>query len=307
MADRELDELIRSLDGLPVAAAITDLKTRHILAVNAPGAAFMDMSADDLVGTDVVRCLRPDYQEAARKGFQALADRVIDGYQARRVLVSMSGVESPVLASGRRVEWSDREVVVWIFLPDGAGGGALDTLLAGTPNIVLALTDHDWQIEYISADVATLLDPDEARSGFPLLGLVRPSAAGEFLAAAARAVADRAAVTVLTTMHAAPKKWEARSCLIVPMSGDDPPRLGVVISAPSSADISSSQPPGVHRHLSQAALDMRTSRTLRALPALSRLPGGQSLSSRQIEIVSRLASGQRIADIAKSMYLSPST
>jgi DNA-binding CsgD family transcriptional regulator len=48
-------------------------------------------------------------------------------------------------------------------------------------------------------------------------------------------------------------------------------------------------------------------KVLDTLPALSRLPHGSELSARQTEILARLVAGQRPADVARSMFLSPST
>jgi DNA-binding CsgD family transcriptional regulator len=42
-------------------------------------------------------------------------------------------------------------------------------------------------------------------------------------------------------------------------------------------------------------------------PALAQLPQGSELSARQTDTVARLAAGQRVSDIARSMFLSPST
>jgi DNA-binding CsgD family transcriptional regulator len=57
----------------------------------------------------------------------------------------------------------------------------------------------------------------------------------------------------------------------------------------------------------QCALEARAAQTLDALPALARLPHGSELSARQTEIVARLVAGQRPSEIARSMFLSPST
>ena len=95
--------------------------------------------------------------------------------------------------------------------------------------------------------------------------------------------------------------------MIVPLCEHQPPRLGVVISAVAStrADLSSGSQ--LDEQLRQAVIAARAVQTLDALPALAQLPPGSELSARQTEIVARLAAGERSADIAGSMFLSPST
>jgi DNA-binding CsgD family transcriptional regulator len=86
-----------------------------------------------------------------------------------------------------------------------------------------------------------------------------------------------------------------------------PPRLGVVISAGPTAATLDGPENQLNEYVRQAALEARAVRTLDALPALARLPHGSELSARQTEIVARLVAGQRPADIARAMFLSPST
>jgi DNA-binding CsgD family transcriptional regulator len=94
---------------------------------------------------------------------------------------------------------------------------------------------------------------------------------------------------------------------MVPMCEHDPPRLGVVLSAaPPEADLGGDGTL-VHPDLIQTALEARASQALSALRPLARFPAASDLSARQIEIVSRLVSGERIVEIAEGMYLSPST
>ena len=93
---------------------------------------------------------------------------------------------------------------------------------------------------------------------------------------------------------------------MVPMCEHQPPRLGVVISAgPPAASPGAGTP--VDDQVRHAAFEARAAHTLDALPALARLPHRGELSARQIEIVSRAVAGERSGDIARSMFLSPST
>jgi len=300
------DELIRSLEGLPVAAMLTELSSHTFIAVNDRAAALFGSPARDLVGSDLLTHIHPSDRDAVRAAYAAMVAKVIDGYQVRRRIVTPAGTQLTLSVWGRRVENPDGLYGLWVLVPGPEPAADADSFMMGESEIVLAVTDHDWLIECMNADAGLLGARGSELRGFPLLGLVHPSAAVEFLAAAARTAADHLAVTLLTRMRAGRDEWTERYCLMVRMCEHQPPRLGVVISAapPAASDLPRSPIGDQVRH---AALEARAAHTLDALPALARLPHGSELSARQIEIVSRLVAGQPSGEIARSMFLSPST
>lgn len=75
MADAGRDELIRSLEELPVAAILTELSTHTFVAANDAAAAVFG-SAAKLRGTDVLERIEPHDREAAKAAYKALADKV---------------------------------------------------------------------------------------------------------------------------------------------------------------------------------------------------------------------------------------
>ena len=308
MASTDWDELISSLDALPVAAILTNLATREFVAVNERAAAIFGTLAERLVGTDVMAHIHPQDREAARSAYAAMAGKMIDGYQVQRRVLAPNGEEQTVAVSGRRVEGPDGPYGLWVLVPTSERAPPADLLLmSGATAVVLAVTDHDWQIEYMSADADLLGVHGSELRGFPVIGLVHPSVASEFLDAAARSATEHLAVTVLTRMRAGNDRWEDRHCLVVPICEHQPPRLGIVISAaPSAAELDRTAT-ALDAHVRQAALEARAAKTLDALPALSWLPPGSELSARQTEIVARLVAGQSAVDIARSMFLSRST
>ena len=160
----------------------------------------------------------------------AMADRVIDGYQVQRRIVTPDGTVVGVNIWGRRVEAGGQLYGMWVLVPASAPAIAAETFVVGVSDVVLAVTDHDWQIEYMNADAHILGVTGAELRGFPLLGLVHPSAASEFLAAPRRAAADHIAVTVFTRMRVGHDGWAERRCFLVPICEHQPPRLGVVIA-----------------------------------------------------------------------------
>jgi PAS domain S-box-containing protein len=301
-----LDEIIQSLEGLPVAAILTELTTRTFVAVNDGAASLFGSPSSDLVGSDILTRIHPSDREAVQRAYEAMAGKVIDGYQVQREIVTPDGEERTVSVWGRRVEGFSKLYGLWILVPGPEPATGVEIMIA-TSSVVLAVTDHDWQIQYMSADADLLGVRGSDLRGFPLLGLVHPSAANEFLAAAARTTTDHISVTVLTRMRVGRDQWADRYCLITRMCEHQPPRLGVVISAEASEPGAGPPESQLDEQFRHCALEARASQTLDALPALARLPQGSELSVRQTEIVARLVAGERVPDIACSMFLSPST
>lgn len=235
-----------------------------------------------------------------------MADKVIHGYQARRRIVTIDGEERTVSVWGRRVEGSDELLGLWILVTGPEPASAVELVVAAS-SVALAVTDHDWLIEYMSADADLLGVQGSELRGFPLLGLVHPSAANDFLAAAGRAAADHLAVTLLTRLRVGADGWGDRYCLMVRMCEHQPPRMGVVISAGRSAAAVGPSANPLDAEVRHCALEARGAQSLDALRALARLPRGSELTARQTEIVAMLVAGLRVPDIARQMFLSPST
>ena len=297
------DALQAELRNVPVATILTEVATRKLLVVNDAAAQLFGAPAPELLGTDVASHVHPAEQEAVKQAYAVLAAHVVDGYQVTRRVVKPDGTELTLNVWGRRIDTDRGPLGLWV-LTSQADGQAVGGPVRAT-KVVLALTDHDWQLGYVSADAHLLGGRGSTLVGTPLLGLVHPSAAPEFLAAAARAVTNRLAVTVLTRLRAASDRWDYRYCLLVPMCEHEPPRLGVVVTPiPSGLGPSGST---IDPHVQHCALEARAAHALGALPAIAHHPGAADLSARQVEILSRLIAGEGIEDIARSLYLSPST
>ena len=216
------------------------------------------------LGDDLLCHIDPRDREAARLAYAAMADRAIDGYQVQRRIVTPEGAVVGVDVWGRRVEAGGQLYGMWVLVPASEPAIGVETLVVGVSDVVLAVTDHDWLIEYMNADAQILGVTGSELRGFPLLGLVHPSAASEFLAAARRAAVDHIGVTVFTRMRVGQEGWAERHCFLVPICEHQPPRLGVVISPgtlPTAESFSGGQ---LDEQLRQAALEARANRALSA-------------------------------------------
>lgn len=241
-----------------------------------------------------------------KAAYAAMLERAVDGYQAQRTFLTSDGSEVHVNFWGRRVD-CPREVCGLWFLVSADVASRIDETYDKDASVVLALTDHDWQIRYMSADADLLGCTGSELRGFPLIGLIHPSVATEFLVAAHRAASEDMSVTIRTRMRMGKDSWADRYCLLVRMCEHHPPRLGVVITAGGSG-------PGggfgarLEEEFRHSAFEYRaTAAAFTTLPGLGALPPGSELSARQTKIVALLVAGEGVPDIARVMYLSPST
>ena len=305
MAAEGLDEVIASLKGLPVAAALSDLETYEYLDSNDAADALFGLPHGALLGSKVTSLVAPEDKAAAMAASAALAQGIVDGYQAHRRFLAADGTEMLLTVWGRRVEYANRLYGLWFLLPETVSHSSV-TMLTHPSALVLALTDHDWVIEYMSADADLLGSKGSDLRGFPLLGLVHPSVATDFLEAARRVSEEHLTVTIRTRLRVGGAGWAERQCLLIRMCEHHPPRLGVVVTSPTPTESPSHEGPleQIFRH---CAVEGRATETLNALPVLSLLPLGSELSARQTEIVARLIEGQSVSDIARLMFLSSST
>jgi len=202
-------------------------------------------------------------------------------------------------------------VNVWVRLVTIAGSriglaiapepGSVRWPIDANIKIALAVTDHDWTIEHVSNDIAHVLgrNPDTYK-GSPLLGLLQPSDAQDFMSALGRLAADEGGVTLRTHLRAGGDRWQEVWCLVVAMCQHQPPRLGLAITA--IPDLGLEFTSELHLPLTVLHSDV-----LGGIDKLgSQIPSG-SLSARQWEILARLVRGERAQEIASSLYLSPST
>jgi len=167
--------------------------------------------------------------------------------------------------------------------------------------IALAVTDHDWTIEHVSNDIARVLgrNPDTYK-GSPLLGLLQPADAPDFMSALGRLATGEGGVTMRTHFRARGDRWQEVWCLVVAMCQHQPPRLGLAMTAIPDLGLEFAS----ELHLPLTVLHSDVLGDIDKLG--SQIPSG-SLSARQWEILARLVRGERAQEIASSLFLSPST
>lgn len=298
-----LKALSAELWRLPIALMVTQLSTRTFVTVNDAAADLFGVAASELVGKSVIDHIHPAQRQSAANAYAAMGSGAVDGYRVERAIVRPDGTELSLHVWGRRLESDEDLLGLWALSPRTEKSMFGDEGRAA--NLVFAVTDHDWQLQYVSADRTLLGDHGSSLTGAPLLGLVHPSAVPDFLTAISRAVTDQLTVAVVTQLRMSRDRWVERHCSLSPLCEHDPPRLGIVVTAAPSAQECAGETS--HHQVHHVALGSPAGEALHWLAAISRYNATPELSGRQVEVLSGLISGQSANQVARSLYLSPST
>ena len=305
--------------GLPMA--VFDLALGRLLAVNETFERLMDVAASSIVGLSMSELLtrfQPvETREESLHHFNEVVAHRLMGFQAARHFISADGRDFDAQIWMRRLDLGDgRDLAANIIVPlDRALGEPVAQPIYATEASppALVVTDHDWRVEHSSSDVLEILGYHEMTFvGVPLLGLVQPTDAPDFLLAVTQAAASHQTTIARARLRTAAGEWTETVCFVTPLCAHDPPRLGVMMATRASAAAfnASADSAKLEQHLWKIGLEVRAAGFL---PEVSRELAGElprefaELSSRQWEIVTRLLRGERAPDIAKAMFLSPTT
>jgi DNA-binding CsgD family transcriptional regulator len=310
-------EIIRSLANLPVPMALLDIPDMRIRAANDALLVASGTSADALLGWSALEFSAPERRDGVRSDQCALADGCLEGFHAGRVFHLPDGRTVDASVWARRLEVDGRAWALAIVLPsDQAQTGAIGGFSGPASEVMMAVTDHLWAIEYASADASRVLGTaSEDLVGTSLLALVHPGDQAGFSDAIASAVSSASTIVCATRMHGGPDEWQDVTCFISPLCDHSPPRLGLSVSRRVPTTMTSAPDAQARQHTLEQAL-WRIAREVRTAGLTVEEPfaitGGPPeraarLSGRQWEVVQRLAQGHDAATIAKAMYLRPST
>jgi len=302
-----LADLSAVLENVATAMAVADVTTQRIEVANNAFRSVFASRGGSVVGVALKDLLRLDLQA---DDYRRVFSGELIGFNARSKLVSRDGDSFEADVSVTRVDITGREVVVATVQPaevvDGSSIQARDDRAA--PAALFVITDHDWLIRSVSVDVDRVW---EARRqdiiGEPLLGLVHPSSANDFVLAAMRSVAVGGAVQTNTRLHP-DVSWEYFSCTIAPLCTHQPPRLALAFKRPPThtpdANATVAQ---LQQHLWRIAAEAMAADVWGERSPFAGRENHVELTTKQWEVAVRLANGERVSQISQRMYLSPST
>ena len=271
-------------------------------------------------------------REQSRKRLDLLENGVINGYHFTSTLTTPSGSPVQLEVDVQRVNDAEGRDLALVLLAPGDDphevprAATLVALRASCSPVELdapllvGTVDRDWRIERLSSDVNDVLGYDpKAVIGTPFTHWVHPGDVGNLLIGIGRALEDDATVTVRVRVQHADTTWCPMVAAIIPLIGSQPePEFAFIVRPVDEADItmpkgsgsSSERVAALEHRLRRIAMELEAAgiaQRVRRLPDLTRLPEVSELSTRQLEVLTRLLDGQRVPTIAAEMFVSPST
>jgi PAS domain S-box-containing protein len=293
-------------------AVSDDPLSAPLVAVNEAMNRLLVRRGESALGRTVADFTLPDRRKQTATYLGLLASSQLDGYQLRASIRQANGTVVNAQVWIRRLELSNgSNLAAALVAPADFLKTELNPAMVAnaTVGVGVIITDGSWVIQESSDAVGALLGSESsALVGRSLLTLVHAEDTPSFLLALAQTIASRQAVVARVRMAGGDGTWREVTCLVSAVSRVDPLRLGIVVAS-GTAQLESD----ARRRVAGVDL-MAILEEITASGVVPSLAGGDErvrklaqLSGRQREIVTRLLAGERVPQIAREMYLSPST
>jgi PAS domain S-box-containing protein len=306
------------------AVGLVELESHRFLALSQRAAELLGTTPDQAVGLDYLSVAeRPS--EAALT-IRLVVEGMLDAIQARRRFGRPDGSFVEVRSSGWAIRSrSGPDLGLWVaeVLDDPESAAVSEDLVAEIPERLVALDieaasltvgtlDSQWRVAQLSTDAERLLGrPPSDLIGASIVDLAHPDNTATLLVALARATAEVNADARLRLRHR-DGSWRNVTAILTMLPGGPAPRFAFVLSGAEEpgAETRPDRVDRLERLMRRIAAEVQAAGLLPAADGgidLLGLPGMSELSSRQWEVVLRIARAERVPTIAREMYLSQST
>jgi PAS domain S-box-containing protein len=311
-ADLRLRELVRDSPFLLFFVRLADgqfIEVSRALEAwsGRPRNELLRMSAFDYVAD-------PD---TARRSMALLAAGAIDAYTRRAVYNRTDGSTADIeVRFNAYVEQSPRRTAVAMILPAGRTAPEEMELVPGDAAVTLIGTvDAHWLIDRVTSDVTPLLGyPSVDVLGRSALDLVHPEDVSCLLLLAAHSGEREPSLPGTCgrlRIRTVRGDWVMCRVALHPLAGQGPRAFAFAVT-PLTTDVVPERVRAreLEEHLRRIAREIAASGVAAlstTMPTSIELPELSRLTSREYEIVVRLASGDRVPAIARGLFLSEST
>lgn len=278
---------------------------QRVVTASPSAAQLLSPRGESVVGRTI-----DDFTVAAPSGaLPLLMSGRLDGYEATHEL-DQPGGPTPVTIWVRRADTYDppRHVVAVLTRPDQATSRLLPKAPGRYLPPVLGSAGADMLIDRISCDIEKLVGISAERMlGQSLLTLVTPTSATSLLWGLAQASTHGRGAPLRLELVRADGIGVPVQFLIVPLHPPASCAFSILPTVPGRGpDMTSVD---AHDLLAQLATGIDALGTARQMAGIS--PSSRRtlslLTARELDVVTRLYSGDRVPTIAKALFLSPST
>src|SRR3954452_2081749 len=281
------------------------LATRVISDVSDALTDLTGYPRDELIGSDPTGYLAVPPSPA----LPLLVTGQILGYETTTTLRRRDGQLTEVHVWAHSLDAHRPPETGLLIIDDETAPGAGPWESSAEPLAVMGTVDAEWRIDRITEGVEALLGyPASAVTGEPILGVVHPGDIAELLTGIGHAAGSGHSVVVRVRLKGADSSWRwCRACLATFADATGFAFLVTpVTDVASSADLAQE----LQERLGRIAFEVQSARALPQaanLPTVSELPGFETLTAREMQILGELRAGRRSPEIARSFNLAQST
>ncbi|HLX89524.1 MAG TPA: helix-turn-helix transcriptional regulator [Acidimicrobiales bacterium] len=301
-----------SFDPAQVGVGLVDTDTAEVIAGNAAYARVLERSPDAVAGVPVEAFLDPADAVVSRTVLTAMRDGLVDFLQGETKVHLPSGPATVYSWSSAVGAGPPRNAVIVGALPLECGGQG------GPPpvdvdRIILGTLDDEWSFENVAVRSAGLLGGSPVgheRTCFR--EMVHPADHGTLAEAFDASAGDELATRQLR-IRAHHSGWLNAQVTVSRMRGQASGLHAAVLCFDASSEPTNpavERMNGLEERLWRIAMEVSAAGVLppmAGLPTALGMANAGPLSSRQLDILARLAAGERAPAIAKAMHLSQST
>ena len=294
-----------ALADAPLPMAEVRLAPRIISDVSDAMTVLTGYQRDELIGSDPADYLAGSPGPA----LPLLVSGQILGYETTTQLRRRDGRVSDVHVWAHTLDAHRPPETGLLVIDDESAPGPSPWPTSVEPLSVLGTVDADWRIDRMTVGVEALLGYDPAAvTGQPVLGVVHPGDLAELLTGIGHAAGSGHSVVVRVRLRANDGSWRwCRACLAgFPDAAGFAFLITPVSESASPADLAQE----LQERLVRIAFEVQAARALPQatnLPTVSELPGLETLTSREMQILTELRAGRRSSEIAHSLSLAQST
>lgn len=312
-AELRLRDLVRD-SALPVN--LSRLSDGRTLEVSDPFVKFTGMDREALLSKRVVEYTQEP--EIASASFALLASGALDGYTRR---ASFRRPDGEIVTFELRVSACTHPqprqfaVATIVTLESPADPACAVDSAGGVEGLLIGTVDGQWRIDRITSaeDPALAFTPGQILGASAFVG-IHPEDVGALLVLAAHATASAGGAFGRVRLAAREGGWVTRRIGLQQLTGDEPNGFAFAVwretSRPQRYDPARRPMNDLHAALETTDAHPRAAGLaawMAAFPTGLQVPELSTLTSREYEIVLRLASGDRVRTIATALHLSQST
>lgn len=305
------DDVWSAVQQLDIPLLLIELKDFTVVAATLKAMSELNLDASDVIGRPIVDHFED--KERAQAVLRALASGLVDFYRTHRFVSVPDGPPRKISVWVRAIDIAGRRHALSEFSTDPLPRDSplVEALGYTPPRIAVGTTDADGVIESVSDDVRQILGVEpSALIGESLLTTEEERQLCRTIDPSPDPVSDSSRSSISLNLHTRLLTRAGLRCIITCLA-DSPLRGFLLISGPDPATIPKLDRAAQLEHrLWRIASEVQASGifdSVRQLPDAKHFPQLNSLTARQWEVLSRLLRGDRVASIARSLYVSEST